>query len=129
MAISMKNCVLKFVWRQKKKKRDSTMKEPEEWEEVLAPLGTDHIKEHITDAPWVVVIFRHSKRKGRVSWLKLTLRNHVLQLDYSSLLSIIWVCLPYHTFPMGFLREILDRPAHEHPMLLLPVGFPEGARV
>ena len=35
---------------------------PEEWEEVLAPLGTDHIKEHITDAPWVVVLFRHSKR-------------------------------------------------------------------
>ena len=32
--------------------------------------------------------------------------------------------------PMGFLREILNRPDHEHAMLLLPVGFPsEEARV
>ena len=30
---------------------------PEEWEEVLSPLGTDHVKRHITDAPWVVVLF------------------------------------------------------------------------
>ena len=32
---------------------------PEAWKEVLDPLGTDHVKEHITDAPWVVVLFRH----------------------------------------------------------------------
>ena len=25
---------------------------------------------------------------------------------------------------MGFLREILKRPEHEHAMLLMPVGFP-----
>ena len=32
--------------------------------------------------------------------------------------------------PMGFLREILGRPAHEHAMLLMPVGYPaEDARV
>ena len=31
---------------------------------------------------------------------------------------------------MGFLREILGRPEHEHAMLLLPVGYPaEDARV
>ena len=35
---------------------------PESWAEVLRPLGTDHIKEHLTEAPWVVVLFRHSKR-------------------------------------------------------------------
>ena len=28
---------------------------PEAWSEVLAPLGTDAIKPHLTDAPWVVV--------------------------------------------------------------------------
>ena len=32
--------------------------------------------------------------------------------------------------PMGFLREILGRPDHEHAMLLMPVGYPtEDARV
>ena len=30
---------------------------PESWAEVLRPLGTDHVKEHITDAPWLVVLF------------------------------------------------------------------------
>ena len=35
---------------------------PDEWAEVLRPLGTDHVKKHLTDAPWVVVLFRHSKR-------------------------------------------------------------------
>mgnify|MGYP003327794880 CR=1 FL=1 len=32
--------------------------------------------------------------------------------------------------PMGFLRDILDRPYHEHAMLLMPVGYPaEDARI
>jgi len=26
--------------------------------------------------------------------------------------------------PMGFLREILDRPENERPFLLIPVGYP-----
>jgi nitroreductase len=25
---------------------------------------------------------------------------------------------------VGFLRELLERPEHEHAMLLLPVGYP-----
>ena len=35
---------------------------PDAWREVLQPLGTDAVKEHLTDAPWVVVLFRQSKR-------------------------------------------------------------------
>ena len=32
--------------------------------------------------------------------------------------------------PMGFLRQILDRPGNEKPYLLLPVGYPaDGCRV
>ena len=27
--------------------------------------------------------------------------------------------------PMGFLRGLLERPDHEHAMLLMPVGYPE----
>tara|TARA_B100000405_G_C16611411_1_gene384239 strand:- start:636 stop:863 length:228 start_codon:yes stop_codon:yes gene_type:complete len=26
--------------------------------------------------------------------------------------------------PMGFLRDLLDRPDHEHAMLVMPVGYP-----
>jgi len=32
--------------------------------------------------------------------------------------------------PMGFLRDLLGRPSHEHAMLLMPVGYPdEDAKV
>jgi hypothetical protein len=34
------------------------------------------------------------------------------------------VTLTHTPSPMGFLREILDRPEHEHAMLVLPVGYP-----
>ena len=33
---------------------------PEEWLQALAPLGTDETKAHLTDAPWLVVLFRKS---------------------------------------------------------------------
>jgi hypothetical protein len=35
---------------------------PKAWAEVLAPLGTDAVKKHLTDAPWIVVLFRQKKR-------------------------------------------------------------------
>ena len=34
------------------------------------------------------------------------------------------VTLTHTPSPMGFLREILNRPKHEHAMLLMPVGYP-----
>ena len=33
-------------------------------------------------------------------------------------------CLTYTPSPMGFLSEILERPANERPYLLLVVGYP-----
>ena len=35
-------------------------KAPREWLEALAPLGTDEHKPHLTDAPWLVVLFRQA---------------------------------------------------------------------
>ena len=40
------------------------------------------------------------------------------------------VTLTHTPSPMGFLREILERPDHEHAMVLMPVGYPaEDAKV
>lgn len=33
---------------------------PQEWIDALAPLGTDEQKSHLTDAPWVIVLFRQA---------------------------------------------------------------------
>tara|TARA_Y100000768_G_scaffold222015_1_gene167354 strand:- start:21 stop:698 length:678 start_codon:yes stop_codon:yes gene_type:complete len=119
---------------EKEEKRFYDERVPEEWEEVLAPLGTDHIKEHITDAPWVVVLFRHSKRerKGELAPTYYSQESCGIAagLFITAVHNMGLSTLPHTPSPMGFLREILDRPAHEHAMLLLPVGFPaEGARV
>jgi len=108
---------------------------PEEWAEVLEPLGTDHIKEHITDAPWVVVMFRHSKRKRPNGKMAPTYYSQescgiAAGLFISAIHNMGLSTLTHTPSPMGFLREILNRPDHEHAMLLLPVGFPsEEARV
>src|SRR5688500_16369298 len=35
-------------------------KAPREWLEAILPLGTDEHKPHLTDAPWLVVLFRQA---------------------------------------------------------------------
>ncbi len=107
---------------------------PEEWEEVLSPLGTDHVKRHITDAPWVVVLFRQSKRKRGEGMAPTYYSQESCGIAAGMFISAVHnmglATLPHTPSPMGFLREILGRPEHEHAMLLLPVGYPaEDARV
>ena len=107
---------------------------PEEWEEVLAPLGTDHVKSHITDSPWVVVLFRQSKRDRREGMAPTYYSQESCGIAAGLFISAVHnmglTTLPHTPSPMGFLREILGRPEHEHAMLLLPVGYPaDNARV
>ena len=107
---------------------------PEEWEEVLSPLGTDHVKRHITDAPWVVVLFRQSKRKRGEGMAPTYYSQESCGIAAGMFISAVHnmglATLPHTPSPMGFLREILGRPEHEHAMLVLPVGYPaEDARV
>ena len=107
---------------------------PEEWEEVLSPLGTDHVKSHITDAPWVVVLFRQSKRKRGEGMAPTYYSQESCGIAAGMFISAVHnmglATLPHTPSPMGFLREILGRPEHEHAMLLLPVGYPaEDARI
>jgi iodotyrosine deiodinase len=107
---------------------------PEEGEAVLAPLGTDHVKSHITDAPWVVVLFRQSKRERGEGMAPTYYSQESCGIAAGLFISAVHnmglATLPHTPSPMGFLREILGRPEHEHAMLLLPVGYPaEDARV
>lgn len=108
---------------------------PDAWREVLQPLGTDAIKEHLTDAPWVVVLFRQSKRlRSNGEWGPTYYSNESCGIAAGLFIHAIHhmglVTLTHTPSPMGFLREILDRPEHEHAMLVLPVGYPaEDAKV
>ena len=135
--VAISNKELKAVIREEAEKEEARFYEeriPEEWEEVLAPLGTDHVKEHITEAPWVIVLFRHSKRERADGFAPTYYSQESCGIAAGLFISAIHnmglATLPHTPSPMGFLREILQRPKHEHAMLLLPVGYPaEGAKV
>ena len=102
---------------------------PESWAAVLRPLGTDHIKAHLTEAPWVVILFRQSKRiRGNGEWAPTYYSQESCGIAAGLFISAVHnmglVTLTHTPSPMGFLRDILQRPDHEHAMLVLPVGFP-----
>ncbi|HIB59389.1 MAG TPA: nitroreductase family protein [Candidatus Poseidoniales archaeon] len=105
---------------------------PEAWEEVLTPLGTDYVKEHITDAPWVVVLFRHSQRqRSNGEWAPTYYSQESCGIAAGMFIAAIHnmglVTLTHTPSPMRFLGEILERPEHETAMLLMPVGYPSEA--
>lgn len=108
---------------------------PDAWREVLQPLGTDAVKEHLTDAPWVVVLFRQSKRlRSNGEWGPTYYSSESCGIAAGMFIHAIHnmglVTLTHTPSPMGFLRDILQRPDHEHAMLVLPVGYPaEDAEV
>ena len=108
---------------------------PEAWAEVLRPLGTDHVKEHLSDAPWIVVVFRQSKRqRDSGEWGPTYYAQESCGIAAGLFIAAIHnmglTTLTHTPSPMGFLRDILNRPEHEHAMLVMPVGYPdEGAKV
>jgi len=102
---------------------------PEAWSEVLRPLGTDHIKTHLTDAPWVVILFRQSKRIRGNGEMGPTYYSQescgiAAGLFIAAVHNMGLTTLTHTPSPMGFLRDILNRPNHEHAMLVMPVGYP-----
>ncbi|MDX1660012.1 MAG: nitroreductase family protein [Nitriliruptorales bacterium] len=102
---------------------------PEEWLEALAPLGTDEVKTHLTDAPYVVVLFRHRyelTEDGRK-------RRNYYSAESCGIAAGFFIAavhlmglatLPHTPSPMGFLSELLERPDNEQAFLVLPVGYP-----
>ena len=108
---------------------------PEAWAEVLRPLGTDHVKEHLSDAPWIVVVFRQSKRqRDNGEWGPTYYAQESCGIAAGLFIAAIHnmglTTLTHTPSPMGFLRDILNRQEHEHAMLVMPVGYPdEDAKV
>lgn len=102
---------------------------PQEWLEALAPLGTDANKPFLEVAPYLIVIFAKSydvlpdgrKVKNYYAQESTGIATGFLitALHHAGLVS-----LTHTPSPMKFLNQILDRPTHEHPFLLLVVGYP-----
>jgi iodotyrosine deiodinase len=95
----------------------------------LARLGTDWLKSHITDAPWLVVLFK--QRFGILSDGKRKKHyyvDHSVGISAGLFISAIHhmglTTLTHTPSPMGYLSELLKRPANETAVLLFPVGYP-----
>jgi iodotyrosine deiodinase len=100
-----------------------------EYLEAIEPIGTDWVKPHITDAPYVIVVFEQpwgcrangSKRKHYYVHESVGIAVGFL---LASLHAAGLATLTHSPAPMGFLKEILGRPDNERPVLLIPVGYP-----
>lgn len=102
---------------------------PEAWLRDLAPLGTDWHKTHLTDAPWVVVVFAQDHGLGPDgAKAKHYYVNESVGIAVGFFLAAVrnagLVALTHTPSPMGFLRELLGRPANERAYLVIPVGHP-----
>jgi iodotyrosine deiodinase len=102
---------------------------PEAWLRDLAPLGTDWVKAHLTDAPWVVVVFaRDHGLAPEGQKLKHYYVNESVGIAVGFFLAAIrhagLSALTHTPSPMGFLRELLGRPANERAYVVIPVGYP-----
>jgi nitroreductase len=110
-------------------------KAPAEWLEALLPLGTDEHKPHLTDAPWLVVLFRKTygfRENGQRRSYYYTEESCGIAagLFIAAIHHMGLVTLTHTPNPMGFLRELLGRPVNERAMLVMPVGYPSpDARV
>jgi nitroreductase len=108
---------------------------PVEWLEALRPLGTDEHKPHLTDAPWVVVLFEQrwglrSDRTRRPLYYAHESCGIAAGLFVAAVHHMGLVTLTHTPSPMQFLCELLRRPANEKPFLIMPVGYPTAdARV
>ena len=110
-------------------------KASEEWLDALAPLGTDEDKPFLETAPWLIVVF--AQRKGRIEEDGKTQNYYVNEsvgiacgMLIATLHEAGLATLTHTPSPMGFLREICERPEHEKPLMVVVVGHPEkGATV
>ncbi|SMY08352.1 nitroreductase family protein [Flavimaricola marinus] len=101
----------------------------EEWLAALEPIGTGASKPHLTDAPWLIVVF--AQRYG-VTEDGERYKNYYVPESVGIATGMLitalhhagLVCLEHTPNPMKFLPEMCGRPASEKAVMILPVGYP-----
>jgi iodotyrosine deiodinase len=112
-----------------------THRAPADWLQALAPIGTDDDKSFLDVASYLIVVFAQSygvREDGT------KVKHYYVQESVGIATGLLIAALHHaglamltHTpSPMGFLNEILRRPANERPYVNLVVGYPaEGVTV
>ena len=107
----------------------------DQWQQALAPIGTDHHKEFLEFAPWIVVLFEERFRLDADG----TKRNNYYVKESCGIAAGLFIAALHHAglatlthtpSPMAFLTKLLGRPTNERPFVLFPIGYPiEGVLV
>lgn len=105
---------------------------PQEWLQALAPLGTDWHKEHLEDAPYLIIVFEQpyglkietGEEKRVKHYYVLESVGIAVGLLLASLHQAGLATLTHTPSPMGFLSQVLERPKNERPFVVIPVGYP-----
>ncbi len=99
---------------------------PERWLNDLQPFGTNAEKPFLEAAPALIVIF--ARKYGESKDERHYYVNESVGIATGFLLAALHHAglgtLTHTPSPMGFLGEILQRPASERAFLLIPVGYP-----
>lgn len=119
---------------EKEEKKSYGGRMPPDWIEALRPIGTDWEKPYLETVPYLVVAFEEktgSEADGSI-------RKNYYTKESVGLACGLFIAAVHHMglatlthtpSPMGFLSEILGRPANERPFLLFPVGYPAADAV
>lgn len=99
------------------------------WLDALAPLHTDWRKPHLEDAPYLIVVFAQSyELRPDGEKVKHYYVTESVGIAVGLLLASLHLAglatLTHTPSPMGFLSEILGRPANERAYVVIPVGYP-----
>ena len=103
-----------------------------EWRAALAPLGTDFVKTHLTDAPYVVVVFEQPFGLEQSDEGERRFKHYDAQEStgiavglFLASITAAGLCALTHTpNPMSFLAKLLGRPRNERAFVVLAVGHP-----
>lgn len=102
---------------------------PEDWKNDLKPLGTDWQKPFLEEAPYLIVVFKQSYGIENGEKVQHYYVSESVGIACGFLIAAIHqaglVTVTHTPSPMNFLSKILQRPPHEKPYLLLPVGYPK----
>ncbi len=100
----------------------------EEWLKDLEKFDTNWHKEFLTEAPWLIILFKKSYDVTGGEKSKNYYVNESVGIAAGLLITAIYMAglmtLTHTPSPMNFLQQILERPENEKPFLLLPVGYP-----
>lgn len=101
----------------------------DQWLNDLKPLGTDHNKPFLEEAPFLIVIFKKPYEIVDGKQVPNYYVNESVGIAAGILIAALQnaglATLTHTPSPMNFLKELLKRPDNERAYLLLPVGYPK----